>query len=62
MKKRFCITVAGFFIMLCFRAADHLPVITPTHEAKAVFEKMTVDYNATEIGLNGMLLHSKFTV
>lgn len=49
-------------ITICSRAIDHVTVINSPNEVKAVFEKMTVDYKATEGGINGMILHIKFTV
>lgn len=62
MKKIFCITAFSLFTTVCSLAIDHTLIKTPANEAKAVFEKMNVDYKATEGGLNGMMLHLKFTV
>jgi hypothetical protein len=62
MKKIFSVMAFSLFITICSRAVDHPVVTTATNEAKAVFEKMTVDYKASEGGVNGMMLHIKFTV
>jgi len=62
MKKIFSITVFNLFITLCSLAVDHPVGTISANEAKAVFEKMTVDYKASEGGVNGMMLHLKFTV
>jgi hypothetical protein len=62
MKKIFCIAAFSLFITVCSHAVDHTMFTTATNEAKAVFEKMTVDYKASEGGVNGMMLHIKFTV
>ncbi len=57
MKKIFCIT--AFFSMavtVCSHAMDQ------KSEPKAVFEKITVDFKAKEDGIDGMMLHLRFTV
>jgi hypothetical protein len=62
MKKIFSVMVFILLITVFSHAADHTMVTTRANEARAVFEKITVDYKATEAGVNGMMLHIKFTV
>lgn len=56
LKKDFAV-LASCFLFITFFSASSVKA-----QAGAVFDRMWIDYNMTEGGQKGMLLHTKFTV